>query len=190
MIHEITTNMVSTFNNAISNVEEIVRELKKPQDYQPIKPFISMVTLGYLHRVMSENILSANSNKTRILIVKLFFRSFEPYLRILNKWLKHGTLQDKYLEFFIKARNPAKVITNFYSRIDWNDEFIVQSYHIKWKTLNEERTLVCIPSFLSKFAKNIMNIGKTIKVLGYLVHHEGIQLKFEKVFAKHICFIW
>ena len=40
---------------------------------------------------------------------------------------------------------------------------------------------MCIPSFLSKYAETIATIGKTIKVLGYLIHQENLYLYLSKV---------
>lgn len=150
MIYDITQNLLVTFKNALANVEKVVREHSAAQDCQEVKPFISMITLSYLHRIMSENIVSANSNETRVPIIKLFFKSLEAYFRILNKWMKYGTLEDKYLEFFIKHKNPGKVMTNFYSKINWDEDFIVQKYNLKWKYLNDVKKFKILFNFLGK----------------------------------------
>ena len=64
--------------------------------------------------------------------------SFEPYLRILNKWLKQGILQDKYGEFYIKSKAKYdQLMTNFYSKFNWYEDYYLQNYNIRWKITNE-----------------------------------------------------
>lgn len=137
IIFDISKNLVNTFNNAVSNLEQVVRGETTASNVAELKPFISMVTLSYLYRLLTETIFGANEDSANRLVIKLFFKSWEPYLDILDKWLKHGTLMDKYSEFFIKYNKEQNIIVNFYSKLNWNEDYIFQNYSVKWKLLNE-----------------------------------------------------
>ena len=189
MISDITRHLIRTFNSAVSNLEEVTRGETTAAKVMEIKPFISMVTLSYLYRLLTETIFGASEDSTNVLLIKLFFKSWEPYLELLDKWLKHGTLMDKYSEFFIKYNKNINTLTNFYSKINWAQDYVYQNYTVKWKLLNEEKTFVCIPSFLSKYADTIATIGKTIKVLGYLIHQENLYLYLNKLDFKEEFFM-
>lgn len=189
MIGDITRHLIRTFNSAVSNLEEVTRGETTAAKVMEIKPFISMVTLSYLYRLLTETIFGASEDSTNVLLIKFFFKSWEPYLELLDKWLKHGTLMDKYSEFFIKYNKNINTLTNFYSKINWAQDYVFQNYTVKWKLLNEEKTFMCIPSFLSKYAETIATIGKTIKVLGYLIHQENLYLYLNKLDFKEEFFM-
>lgn len=137
MINEINHHLVESFTNAVNGVEEVVRGEMKPADVTEIKPFISMVTLSYLYRLLTETIVGANDESANRLLFRIFFKSWEPYLDILDKWLRSGTLMDKYSEFFIKHNKDINVLTNFYLKLNWNTDYVFQTYSVKWKLLNE-----------------------------------------------------
>lgn len=137
MIGEITRNLLKTFREAASELEQVARGEIQPAKVKELKPFISMTTLSYLYRLLTDTILGTNEDSTNLLLIKLFFKSWEPYLSILDKWLKHGTLMDKYSEFFVKYNMDLNMITNFYSKLNWNQDYVFQTYTVKWKALNE-----------------------------------------------------
>ncbi len=137
MVKEITRNLIKAFKEATAELEKVIKGEIKVGKAQELKPFISMTTLSYLYRILTDSVLATNENSTHKLLVSLFFKSWEPYLTILDKWLKHGTLMDRYSEFFIKYKIDLKVIANFYAKIDWNNDYIYQTYTVKWKTLDE-----------------------------------------------------
>jgi len=139
MVGEITKNLLKTFKEAASELEQVVRGETTPSKVKELKPFISMTTLSYLYRLLTDTILGTNEDSTNLLLIKLFFKSWEPYLSILDKWLKHGTLMDKYSEFFIKYNMDLNMITNFYSKLNWTRDYVFQTYTVKWKVLNEVR---------------------------------------------------
>lgn len=165
LICETCRHLIETFNNAASDIEQVVRGDTQLTNFKEIKPFISMIVLSYLHRIFSEAILGANDDSTNGLIISLFFKSWEPYLDILDKWLKHGTLMDKYSEFFIKYDKNSNVITNFYAKLNWNEDYVFQTYTVKWKLLSEVNT------FLNK--KLEIEIGKDIYLCAELFSQAG-----------------
>lgn len=45
---------------------------------------------------------------TRAILISLLQNTSRPYMRMLNEWLHHGTIQDSYAEFLVKEQKSIK----------------------------------------------------------------------------------
>ena len=136
LIQELTTNLAQTFDKHLIFDNQKNFKLNDNQDVNNgnySKSFISATILSYLYRLLCEDLLSSNQNICRKLINKLFFKSFEPYLNILNRWLKNGTLMDKYNEFYLKNQRDSQSLNTFYSKLDWYNDYCFHNYTTKWQ---------------------------------------------------------
>ncbi|EAR94232.2 Spc97/Spc98 family protein (macronuclear) [Tetrahymena thermophila SB210] len=113
---------------------------------------------------------------------QLFILSIEPYLSILNDWLHGGFFYDKYSEFFIKnnIRNQNQQQTQqIYQHIDhqinWVKDFSIRLYQVE-QSQNKSAT----PQFLQKFEQTILQIGKNVRLIGYILNEHDQRVFVEQ----------
>lgn len=115
------------------------------------------------------------------LLRDIFIACVESYVTIMSDWVTRGELNDPVQEFFIKL-NPKivqdkKGIHALSSKKQWRDCFVFRTINIKelmqangfFMPENEElRVEISVPLFLQPIMREILSIGKSIKILRYL----------------------
>lgn len=91
--------------------------------------------------------------KARSLTHFLLERAASPYLRMLGRWVFHGSVEDPYGEFMVLERDA---ITKETMRDDFNANYWDERY-----TIREDH----VPAFLERHAAVILNTGKYLNVL-------------------------
>ncbi|CAG8493462.1 4496_t:CDS:10 [Ambispora gerdemannii] len=95
----------------------------------------------------------AGDTRIFVMLGRHFDNAFEPYMRIIDKWIKYGSLDDPADEFFIVK--ISKVVEK--SGNHWQEMFIVREAIPSYKNIP---SILCSLDFLGQFVNRIMFAGK------------------------------
>ena len=95
------------------------------------KAYLSSYCLTALHNVYSNVLMANGQQELKYLYAYLFFKSWRPYFSMLSKWLKSGLLKDRCKEFFIISESDDHFSTADPGKIDWNNDFQLQTCELK-----------------------------------------------------------
>jgi gamma-tubulin complex component 5 len=143
-------------------------------DSDKIKP-ADRVTflLNYLYlSLKNSQVLESTASMELAMLRDLFLATLDPYIHILSQWLSHGELNDPYGEFFIKVNPQLK--PNVHSREQWLRSFIFRTINLNEfedhflgndNKMQAVKLEVSIPIFLRDQIKDILSVGKSIKII-------------------------
>ncbi|ELU02965.1 hypothetical protein CAPTEDRAFT_206819 [Capitella teleta] len=128
--------------------------------------------LSYLHAVAIDSVSSPHHG----VMLFLFRKSCQPYLRFLEDWVFYGTFNDAYKEFMIEI-NP--IYLNYRDKMFWTRAFVM--------SLNADGSSA-VPVFLADLANSIYVCGKSINLLKLCQQNHYLFTKRQTVPRLDVCF--
>eukprot|EP01135_Chromosphaera_perkinsii_P002761 Nk52_evm129s226 gene=Nk52_evmTU129s226 len=116
--------------------------------------------LNYLYSIAVESDYSEYLNG---FCEYVFVHTCNPYLSMIDEWIKTGVVLDTYKEFFI-ARNS---LVDVESPVFWSDGFLVKSSFVDQRCISTKE--VVVPKFLQPISGHLFVAGKTCHVLSHLI---------------------
>ncbi|CDW85435.1 gamma-tubulin complex component 5 [Stylonychia lemnae] len=158
--------------------------------------------LNSLFIFIKNNQLLQNQAELNVL-KEIFITCIEQYIGIMADWVDKGELKDPKQEFFIKA-NPKVFVNQMEqgenqqkasSQNQWRESFIFRTINLKelmgqgnqgvspfLQAAETQKVDVSIPIFLRPAMKEILSIGKSIKIIRYLEKNSIVKSGFEEFF--------
>ncbi|KAL4441559.1 hypothetical protein ABPG74_021491 [Tetrahymena malaccensis] len=153
------------------------------EDNKSVQSYIACQVINFLYFQLQINSqYYCQQSHLQQLNCQLFILSIEPYLSILNDWLHGGFFYDKYSEFFIKnnirnqnQQQTQQVYQHIDHQINWVKDFSIRLYQ---EELSQSKSAT--PQFLQKFEQTILQIGKNVRLIGYILNEHDQRVFVEQ----------
>ncbi|CAG9331383.1 TUBGCP5 [Blepharisma stoltei] len=144
--------ILSIFYKAVLNLPSLQGETQAKTEFS--LSYKASYLLSYLYILIQEN-HEITDHQGMCLVVNLFIKSVQPYIKFFCIWMSTGSLNNVSQEFMVYQKSK-KVMGNFEA---WNNAFDINMQEI------DGRYVRCVPDFLKEIHVEILTAGKNMMII-------------------------